>query len=1014
MVTLFGILNVGARGLFAAQSALNTTGHNIANASTEGYTRQRIVQASSTPIRTSDGIFGTGVDVVTVERIRDTFLDGQVRSAKSGAGYYEEQDNLFLRLEAILNDTLSPISDSTEESRSGGLNNLLARFYSSWHELANSPEAPEVRSAVLESGRTLADTLNLISEQLNQTRTDLNNKANDYVQEINDSAVKIASLNSRISIAEVGGEFQANDLRDERDTQIDRLSEVVPIRVMSIDDEQVAITINGVRLVDGVETNLLETRLKERIPVETDSIFFQRQGLQALDQYLDSGNLGGVVDARDRILPQLADEIDTLARSLIQEINRIHSGAAGTAGYKELTSDFNFPAGSTKVNSLTTLDRIFNNPSLHPDAPRSAEPFGIEDGKFTMRVATKDNATRGTFDVNVNTSDNIDDIVERIDRADGVVSTARSALTFDPVYVEDVRSDKSFDEDDVLSSGSPLALSALFPEVPVGFDAGPFELNIYMRDSAGNGIDSDESTDVLDPFTVAINPADTLSDIAGRISSATDGAVAAEFAPDPNDSTKVKFRLRTTTSGETLSVQGDTSGITRAMRLLVTDPSIKLVGGTSARETGTFAAGEQNTEMITAGTPNFSAVFPGPPPSVIGEGSFDVVVVDGRGEVRSTQTITISDGGIETIAGVAAQIDGMADLSATVSGTKGELTIEAEDDRKFFFRNDTTGLVQALGLDDVYGHGKIDDLPFQTGTFEMVVADSRGKVTDIFNVDIDADPLSSAVSLSDIVDSINGAANSVGAPIIASLVSDPKAAPRTGENADYLLKIEATGGHQFTFRSDDTLLLSALGFADGSLLEQTGDNPLTAGSNVTRVGDNIGPTVNAAWNIDGDIVISSTGTDEISFLEDTSHFLASTGLNTFFHGGDAGSIEVNNDLNEDLRLLAASKTGKEGDNQGALAIAELQDTDVIDSGSHGDYYRSVISRLGIEGAKIRQFTEVNQKLLQEFTNIKEQTSGVSLDEESINLIRYQQAFQGAARLITTLDQLISIVLGMGA
>ncbi len=115
MVTLFGILNMGARGLFASQAAINVTANNISNASTEGYTRQRTVQTSSAPISTTNGIFGSGVDVVTVERIRDVFLDGQVRSAKSGAAFYEEQENIFLRIESILNDTLDPISERLED-----------------------------------------------------------------------------------------------------------------------------------------------------------------------------------------------------------------------------------------------------------------------------------------------------------------------------------------------------------------------------------------------------------------------------------------------------------------------------------------------------------------------------------------------------------------------------------------------------------------------------------------------------------------------------------------------------------------------------------------------------------------------------------------------------------------------------------------------------------------------------------------------------------------------------------
>jgi len=1008
MVTLFGILNMGARGLFASQAAINVTANNISNASTEGYTRQRTVQTSSAPISTTNGIFGSGVDVVTVERIRDVFLDGQVRSAKSGAAFYEEQENIFLRIESILNDTLDPISDSLEKSSSGGLNNLISQFYSSWQDLANSPEASEVRSAVLESGATLTDTLNLIAKQLNQARTDLNNQVNDLVDEINQLAVNIANLNGRISVAEVGESFSANDLRDERDRRLDRLAEIVPIQVTDIGGGQVAVTLQGVRIVDGVQTNQLVTRTGGGVPVETDNIFFERQGLQSLDKYLKDGQLGGIVDARDRILPQLLADMDTLARSLIQEVNRIHSAATGTAGYQELTSEFVFPSGSTSPTSAKTLDQLFNHPVLSPSATIADYPFEIEDGKFTIRVATKDNQTRGTFNVNVSTDDSVYDIVQRIDRADGVVSTAYSAYTFEPVYVSDVKSILNFDPDDVLPGGPPLALSALFPDVPVGFDAGPFQLEIHLKDAAGNDIDADSTTpNVVDPYVITINSTDTMSDVAGRIATETGGKVAVAFVPDPKDPNRVLFRLQTTKSGETLSIQGDTSGIMRAMMIPVTDPTVDLVGGVSTSAKGLFAAGQQNTDFITAGNPNFSAVFPGTSPSVIGEGSFDVVVVDARGNIRETRTIAISDGGIETINGVAAQINDMADLDVTVTAN-GEMQITATNDSRFFFRNDNTGLTAALGLSKIDGHGQLGSLPFQSGTFEVVVADSRGKVTDIFNVEVEADPVTGAMSLSDIVQAINDAANEVGAPILASL------APNPSDPTQYCLKVEGTRGHQFTFRSDDTLLLAALGFADGPVLDATRNNAIVAASQVTQIGDNIGPTVSASITPDNQLVLSATGTDEISFLEDSSHFLASAGLNTFFLGSDAAGIRINDRVLYDARLLATSKTGATGDNQAALAIAELSDSDVLQGGSHGDYYRSTISRLGLEGAKISQFSEVNRKLLSEFESIKEQTSGVSIDEESINLIRFQQGYQASARLITTVDELISLVINMGA
>ena len=180
-----------------------------------------------------------------------------------------------------------------------------------------------------------------------------------------------------------------------------------PIEVIDIGDSQIAVTVEGVRLVDGVETNLMETRPGGGVPVEVDNVYFERQGLQTLDRQLDDGALGGIVDARDRIIPDLAEEINILARSIIQEVNRIHSAAAGTAGYTTLTSDFNIPSGAQEPDTEITLDDIFNNPNLSSVTPLSQYPFGIQNGEFTIRVADEDNETRGTFSVSVDVTDSL-------------------------------------------------------------------------------------------------------------------------------------------------------------------------------------------------------------------------------------------------------------------------------------------------------------------------------------------------------------------------------------------------------------------------------------------------------------------------------------------------------------------------------------------------------------------------------------------------------------------------------
>ena len=100
MVSLYGILNIGARGVSAAQAGLNTTGQNISNVDTEGYSRQRVTQSSSNPLQNAQGIFGQGVEITNVERLRDMFLDAQIREVKSDTAFNEELDRLFLQIEA--------------------------------------------------------------------------------------------------------------------------------------------------------------------------------------------------------------------------------------------------------------------------------------------------------------------------------------------------------------------------------------------------------------------------------------------------------------------------------------------------------------------------------------------------------------------------------------------------------------------------------------------------------------------------------------------------------------------------------------------------------------------------------------------------------------------------------------------------------------------------------------------------------------------------------------------------
>ena len=186
--------------------------------------------------------------------------------------------------------------------------------------------------------------------------------------------------------------------------------------------------------------------------------------------------------------------------------------------------------------------------------------------------------------------------------------------------------------------------------------------------------------------------------------------------------------------------------------------------------------------------------------------------------------------------------------------------------------------------------------------------------------------------------------------------------------------------------------------------------PFTGAESALQVGDNIGAMVRAEFVGEDGFEITTTGDDQITFTGDTSGFLSSAGINTFFMGTDAESIRVNQDLVDNVNLLAASADGAVGNNEAVLAMAALEDAPAINGQSPGELYRSIIAKLGLESSRVSQFYETNRAIQTELETIQEQNAGVSLDEESIDLIRYQQAFQASARIISTIDQLLDIVI----
>lgn len=219
--TFFG-LNIGKTGLYAYQSALDTTAHNITNAETDGYSRQVIGQQAGKALKVNNnyGMAGTGVSITGVEQLRDKYYDLKFWKNNLTFGEYSTKYHFMTEIENYFNEVSGE-----------GFNNSFNLMYDSLQELMKDSSSLTVRTQVINYGKSLAEYFNSVSESLSGIQEECNFEIMNKVEQINGSAQQIAALTKQINTLEVNG-GTANDLRDQRALLLDELSEIVSISVI--------------------------------------------------------------------------------------------------------------------------------------------------------------------------------------------------------------------------------------------------------------------------------------------------------------------------------------------------------------------------------------------------------------------------------------------------------------------------------------------------------------------------------------------------------------------------------------------------------------------------------------------------------------------------------------------------------------------------------------------------------------------------------------------------------------
>ncbi len=332
------LLGIATSGLTAIQQALSTTGHNIANVNTEGYSRQ-IAEFSTLPAqRLGNAFLGTGVEVGSVRRAYDSFVVDELRTRSSKLGLTTTYESMASSLDSLVGD-----SDN-------GLSTALEGFFNSIQGVASDPGSLSARQVLLSDAEILTDRFGQLNTNLLGFERDANNRITSAVGEINGLADGLAELNGDIALA-LGSGTSPNDLLDQRDALLMQLSEKVGI--ISIEQSDGAINVfigKGQPLVIGASSQNLVAVDSPVYPGRLEVGVVQPGGVtQIISSQISGGELQGVLDFRTRVLDPALSELGRVAIGLTELVNAQHRLGIDLNG--QLGGDFFSPISSSTIPS---------------------------------------------------------------------------------------------------------------------------------------------------------------------------------------------------------------------------------------------------------------------------------------------------------------------------------------------------------------------------------------------------------------------------------------------------------------------------------------------------------------------------------------------------------------------------------------------------------------------------------------------------------------------------------------
>lgn len=938
-MSILGLFDIGKTALLTTRRTLDTTAHNVANASTPGYTRQDVILENiPTGTITSVGMTGRGVRITEIKRMYDTFASLQIRTEKSNFSYWDAYEKDIVKIENVFNEA----SDT-------GISPAITDFFNAWQEVSQNPEGYAQRTLLIKKAEYLTSRISRAYSSLGDERTELYKSSQSLVAEVNSIAAKIADLNEKISTSP-----GALDLKDQRDYLIERLNEIVKVSTFEDNVGRYSILIGGAPLIDGGETY--------NMSVSTDTennmhFYITLPGeIKEITNDITSGELKANIDLRETDIPSIMNRLNAFALDLTLTMNEYHrsgyglDNSTGNYFFSNVSSPFTTKDSSISGGSVTDANVTISN--LHMvDFEKQYEIKYIDTNKYNTLSASEQaeyiKEEVGGVDIYWRIQESIDgNTWTTVDTTKINIDTTVANTRTLKFYGINVRID-----------GIQANLLATSPTFET------FTIRPYPNAAMNMGVA------ISDPNKVA--------------------AAAGDIAPTYLDTIVIDSSNNTIRFSE--------------------DNGVSYTNITLAPATYTWStlAAELETRMEAAG------------------GGFDYTVTYDSTNRRFIITNNVSNS--NTIIFDWTHLDTTAeDVFAFAANSS--IAPAASDSSDFQVG---VGYIQVNSSNNTIRFSEDNGLTYVTATIPAGIY-TRVRLAEV---------LKQALERADGATNYNYTVEFDAATNKYKILNNG-----TNPNPDQIIvnwtDLSTTAEDLFGFTSDSDSTIPVGGYAEGTNEIKGGSIVIDSSNNTIRFSEDGGisyitVTLPKGTYTRNELALVLKSAMESADASTSYAYTVTYNFNTKAYtitnnGGNPNSIVLDwmhtTTTSETVfgfisNSIITSGGGTDssdfgvypflpGDNSNAKLIASLSLSGFIKGSMPSDYYRSIVTDVSVEASSAKISQKFHNTMLEELERKRQEASGVNLDEEAANLIKYQKSFEAAAKMISVADELLDALINM--